>query len=251
MQSAAVLALGTGVGHRHGASPSAAAGEQVSESLAIWVLLLHCIYVRLHVKENQIACAYVSAMGWYMRSSGQACAHPGVAAPAASRDALAWRGVVWHGVAWYSMVCHGVPWLGVRCRGMPPLPQPGCLIILMNRSSARSHLSSQQLSPAKLVRNLCVFSPNLLKADLYLPVLSQYCHRILLLSQGSSLACLQRTNIFPRAAFSLAKAAELCCSSVLSLGYWDGSSQSYLHEIKLYCTVGSFNVNEMFPGRRN
>lgn len=174
-------------------------------------------------------------------------AHPGVAAPAASRDALAWRGVVWQ----CGMVWHGVPWLGVLCCGMSPLPQPGCLIILMNRSSARSHLSSQQLSPAKLVGNLCVFSPNLLKADLYLPVLSQYCHRILLPSQGSSLACLQRTNIFPGAAFSLAKAAKLCCSSVLSLGYWDGSSQSYLHEIKLYCTVGSFNVNEMFPGRRN
>lgn len=118
MQSAAVLALG--IGHRHGASPSAAAGNKCQGSLAIWVLLLHCIDVRLHVKKKQIACAYVSVMGWNMHSSGQVCAHPGVAAPAASRDALAWRGVVWHGTAWCGMVWHGVPWLGVLCRGMPP-----------------------------------------------------------------------------------------------------------------------------------
>lgn len=203
-------------------------------SVAVWIPFLHCIYVRLHVKETQIACVYISAMGWYTHTSGQVCAHLGVLQLQPGGSAPACRGVAWHGMVWHAT-----------------LPQPGCLIILMNRSSARSHLSSQKLSPAKLVRNLCVSSPNLLKADLYLPVLSQYCRRILLWSQGSSLACLRRTNISPQAVFSLAKSAKLCYSSVLSLGYWDRFSQSYLHEIKLYCTVGSFSVNGTFPGRSN
>lgn len=89
--------------------------------------------------------------------------------------------------------------------------------------------------------------PKSLKANLYLPFLSKYCHRICF----PSLACLQRTNIFPRVVSSLAKPAESCYVSVLSLRYRARFCQSYLHEIKLYCTVGSFNVNGTDTGRNN
>lgn len=71
-----------------------------------------------------------------------------------------------------------------------------------------------ELSPAKLLGNVCAPSPNPLKATSYLPVLGQCCLRLLLLSPGSSLVCLQRANVpleLPLLCLNSPVLCALCC----------------------------------------
>lgn len=105
-----------------------------------------------------------------------------------------------------------------------------------------------KLSPAKLLGNVCAPSPNPLKATSYLPVLGQCCLRLLLPSPGLIPGVFAESKPSPGAAFALPEQPCPVCS-VLSLGYRARSSQASLHEIELFCTVGSSGVNRTFPGR--